>query len=274
DMCIVLQQDWCKASGAKFNINKTVVIPLGDEDYRDRLRTRRRLRRRSSKIPESIHIAQDGEPVRILGAFFGHNISEESVWEPMLKKIDTTLERWSRNHPTVRGLVMGNNTMVGGYTQYLTRVQGMPTSVLKSIRKKTDNFVYAKHGERKANTIAMDVLFNNKDDGGLGLLDMEARNEAIDIMRLRTYLLHPEARPIWCRLADILLARSAVMKFKNVGPEALVNPLTQNWRVNLSSEKLPSNLKRMMRVAYKYNAAPIAIGASRELKSKMPLWYH
>ncbi|KAF6745620.1 hypothetical protein DFP72DRAFT_755963, partial [Ephemerocybe angulata] len=252
----------------------SVVIPLGDEDYRDRLRTRRRLRRRSSRIPSNIHIAEEGEPVRILGAFFGHKISEENVWEPVIKKIDATLERWSRNHPTIRGLVMGNNTMIGGYTQYLTRVQGMPTSIAKSIRKKTDDFVYAKHGETKSNTIAMDVLFNDKDEGGLGLLDMEARNEAIDIMRLRTYLLPPEERPIWCKLADALLARSAVAKFRNVGTKALINPLTQNWRVNLSSEDLPASLKRMMRVAYKHNAAPTAVGASHELKCQMPLWYH
>ncbi|KAF6754647.1 hypothetical protein DFP72DRAFT_812388 [Ephemerocybe angulata] len=262
------------ASGAKFNINKTVVIPLGDEDYRDRLRERRRLRRDSAPIPDDIKIAQEGEPVRILGAYFGHGISEKDVWEPTIKKIESTLARWERNYPTIKGLALGNNTMVGGLTQYLTRVQGMPPDTVKRIRKMTDNFVYAKHGETKSNTISLDTLFNHWSEGGLSLLDLEARNEAIDLMRLRTYLLPPELRPVWCDLADRLLARAAVKKFHNVGIGALINPFLQTWKVNLSATGLPMSLKRMMRTAYKYDTALTAVEVPDDIKTQMPIWYH
>ncbi|KAF6742998.1 hypothetical protein DFP72DRAFT_829136, partial [Ephemerocybe angulata] len=164
--------------------------------------------------------------------------------------------------------------MVGGYTQYLTRVQGMPPSAVKDIRKKTDNFVYAKHGERKANTIAIATLYKDKDKGGLNLQDIEAKNEAIDAMRVRTYTLPPPLRPVWCSLADRILARAAVKKYKNVGEKALINPFLQGWRVNMSAAGLPKNLKRMMKVGYKYHTRPTPIGATKEIMEQMPIWYH
>ncbi|KAF5341132.1 hypothetical protein D9611_005853 [Ephemerocybe angulata] len=273
DLVKILDQ-WCMASGAKFNIDKTTVIPLGNEIYRHRMRRRRKIRKGSARIPANVHIAQEGEPVRILGAYFGYEIDEDDVWEPVITKLDKILDRWSKNHPTIRGLTMGHNTMVGGLTQYLTRVQGMPKSTEEQIKKKTDDFVWAKNGERKANTIAMSTLQKGKDEGGLGLLDIEARNEAIDLVRLRTYLLPPEQRPVWCIIADIVLARAAVLKFRNVGERGLVNPFLQTWRVNLSSKDLPSNLRRMMAAAYKYNTKFAATEVTNDLKLQMPIWYH
>lgn len=169
---------------------------------------------------------------------------------------------------------MGNNTMVGGYTQYLTRVQGMPKEVVKKIKKITDDFVHAKHGEQKANTIATTTLYQDKDLGGLGLLDLEARNEAINVIRLKTYLTEGDDRPQWCRLADMLLGEAAVKKYQNVGTRMLRNPFTQKWKVNLAHRDLPENLRQMTRTAYKYRTGVVATSISRELKLKMPYWYH
>lgn len=44
---------WCTASGAKFNIAKTVIIPLGEEQDRDEMRSGRRLGPNSITIPTS-----------------------------------------------------------------------------------------------------------------------------------------------------------------------------------------------------------------------------
>lgn len=193
-----------------------------------------------------MHIAEEGEVMRILGAYYGHNIDQAEIWKPVVEKIRITLNRWSRSRPTTRGLVMGHNTMVGGYTQYLTRVQGMPKETQTAIRKLTDDFVYAKYGEQKSNTIAISTLQKKKDEGGLGLLDMEARNEAINLMRLKTYLSPSKSRPAWCKLADRFLAKAAVNKYRGFGSDVLENPFTQKWKVNLNARGLPSNLREMM----------------------------
>ncbi|KAF5330225.1 hypothetical protein D9611_010656 [Ephemerocybe angulata] len=265
---------WCQASGAKFNINKTTVIPLGNEIHRHRLRKKRRLQKGSTRLPLDIHIAQDGEPVRILGAYFGHGISEDEVWQPIMGKIKTTLGHWAKNRPTIRGLAMSHNTLVGGFTQYLTRVQGMPKDTVDKLKGVTDDYIWAKDGEKKANTIGMPTLQRPKNEGGLGLLNIETRNEAIDAKRIQTLTLPPNKQPTWCKLAARQLAKAAVKKYTNVGEAALVSPFLQTWRVNLSAKDLPENLRQMMRVAYKYNTKLITINPSTETKRQMPLWYH
>ncbi|KAF8986802.1 hypothetical protein BDZ89DRAFT_884954, partial [Hymenopellis radicata] len=58
---------WCLASRARFNINKTEVIPIGSETYRELVaETRRTNNDPSSEIPEGIRISKDGHAVRIL----------------------------------------------------------------------------------------------------------------------------------------------------------------------------------------------------------------
>jgi hypothetical protein len=59
---------WCKASGAKFNKEKTKIIPIGTKtDWENVIRTQK-LHPTDAPISENIHIAMDGEPVRSLGA--------------------------------------------------------------------------------------------------------------------------------------------------------------------------------------------------------------
>ena len=65
---------WCTASGAKFNIAKTEVIPIGTPEYRQMITQTRKAHETHEAIPDDIHIAGEGEPVRILGAWIGNNI--------------------------------------------------------------------------------------------------------------------------------------------------------------------------------------------------------
>jgi hypothetical protein len=55
---------WCKASGAKFNIEKTVIIPLGCAEQRERIHSTHKIgESQTDTIPEDIQISKDGEPV-------------------------------------------------------------------------------------------------------------------------------------------------------------------------------------------------------------------
>jgi hypothetical protein len=38
---VEILEEWCTASGAKFNINKTEMIPIGQIEHRDRVRANR-----------------------------------------------------------------------------------------------------------------------------------------------------------------------------------------------------------------------------------------
>ena len=63
--------EWCTASGAKFNIDKTEVIPIEKKEYRDEVVCTARTNPTSVTFDQNIHIARDGQAIRILGAWIG-----------------------------------------------------------------------------------------------------------------------------------------------------------------------------------------------------------
>ena len=73
---------------------------------------------------------------------------------------------------------------VGSRTQYLARVQGMPKSVEERIVRIIRDFMWA--GSRPM--VDMDTLCSKRENGGLNLLDIATRNEAIDLVWLGEYL--------------------------------------------------------------------------------------
>ncbi|OCH95328.1 hypothetical protein OBBRIDRAFT_717744, partial [Obba rivulosa] len=121
-----LLDTWCSASGAKFNIGKTEIIPIGTEEYRQRVVTTRRMNSTSAAIPAAIHIAHDGEATRSLGAWIGNKIDDAAPWSSNLEKVAAELLRWGRSNPTLRGRRLIVQMMIGGITQYMAKAQGMP----------------------------------------------------------------------------------------------------------------------------------------------------
>lgn len=94
---------WCLASGAKFNIEKTEIIPLGNKDYCHQLYSTRALNldQPQATIPSHLHITKDGESIRILGGQIGNNMNQKEVWTPCLEKIQQRLIRCSEAKPTL-----------------------------------------------------------------------------------------------------------------------------------------------------------------------------
>ncbi|KAF8150965.1 hypothetical protein B0H34DRAFT_665865 [Crassisporium funariophilum] len=127
---------WCRASGAKFNTQKTIILPLGTPEFRQRVIQTRSISGTPNHnlVSSLVHIAQDGTPVRILGAFVGNKVEKISIWTPTIEKINTVLKYWGKSHPTQDGRHLIIGMEVGGLTQYLTRVQGMPAKVESTIK--------------------------------------------------------------------------------------------------------------------------------------------
>ncbi|KIM41162.1 hypothetical protein M413DRAFT_44067, partial [Hebeloma cylindrosporum] len=141
DALQTLLRKWCRVSGAKFNVKKTVVIPVGSPAYREGVLQTRKLHTNHNPIPPEIEITRDGTPTRILGAYVGNGIPQLAVWTPILEKIDAKLQQWGKSHPTQDGKRLIINMVVGGLTQYLTSVQGMSTEIEKIIQKKITKFL-------------------------------------------------------------------------------------------------------------------------------------
>ncbi|KZT18631.1 hypothetical protein NEOLEDRAFT_1019917, partial [Neolentinus lepideus HHB14362 ss-1] len=126
---------WCLASGAKFNTLKTEIIPIGSETHRTSVLTTRCLHPDDNPLPASIHIAKDKEAIRSLGAWIGNNVDNAAPWERVLDKIHSTLSHFQRSHPTLFTKSHLVQASVGGMTQYLAKVQGMPKHIEDALEK-------------------------------------------------------------------------------------------------------------------------------------------
>jgi hypothetical protein len=96
-------QEWCIAAGAKFNINKTEMIPIGNIAHRDRVRANRFANGLGGTlIPEHIKIAAEGERLHTLGAWVENGVEQVETWPRTMQKIDAALDQWELG-PSMEG---------------------------------------------------------------------------------------------------------------------------------------------------------------------------
>ena len=266
-------QKWCCASKAKFNVQKTEIIPVGSCTYRAEVMASRRLNGTHPTIPPQIHIAKDGEPVRVLGAFVGNKVDQVNVWVPVLEKTDNALNLWERSRPTPDGRRLIIGMVIGGYTQYLTRVQGMPKEVEDLFTRRIHNFM----SEGKTTPmISLSMLHGNPEDGGKKVLDIVAWNQAIDLMKVKSYLTLDQERPKWAFAADVLISNNVTITSQVHDDLSKTNLFLQSWTANTTktAATLLESLRRMVKIANKFCVAfnPLALDAA--LKRKLPVWHH
>ncbi|KAJ7062438.1 hypothetical protein B0H15DRAFT_807887 [Mycena belliarum] len=109
--------------------------------------------------------------------------------------------------------------------------------------------------------------------GGRKMLDIEARNDAIHIMTLKSYLeLNETARAAWCSFADKIFANHD-KSASTVQPGSHINQFLQNWSAKDSSS-YPAFLQGMLTVAKKYGVTFDTPDPPQEIRNLLPLWHH
>ncbi|KAI0818753.1 hypothetical protein BC629DRAFT_1579259 [Irpex lacteus] len=183
---------WCLASQAKFNKDKTIAIPIGHANYRSGVIETRALTPGTTPLPMDVALIPDGEATRQLGAWVGNKTNAETPWTPILEKINMTLHRWNKYKPTLKGKRLIVQMIVAGMTQYLTKVQGMPKTTENTVKITIRDFIW---NGAKVPPVNMETLCQPVQKGGIKLLDMQSRNEAIELTWLATYLRRDNERP-------------------------------------------------------------------------------
>ncbi|KAJ7668711.1 hypothetical protein DFH06DRAFT_982898, partial [Mycena polygramma] len=162
--------------------------------------------------------------------------------------------------------------VVGGMTQYLATVQGMLKEIEERLDSRVRSFLWAEKEQVRVNK---ETVHAPSEIGGKNLLDIIARNEAITVTWLKTYLSFGPERPLWCFVADELLAKKAVGADINVDETMRLNAYLQSWAPYKSATNLGSkDLAEMMAVGQKYGITMDAMAVSRKLQDSMPIWYH
>ncbi len=267
---------WCSAAKARFNIGKTEIIPIGDPAFRAEMAETYRRTGAWKNYPRGVHVAQEGEAVRILGAFFGNGVKQIDVWTLVLTKIVAmrkplmhVIARWKNGHATLQGKKHVVQMIVGGMTQFLTNVQRMPETIRQRLTKLMREYIW---DGQNSSPVSMDYLYLPVAMGGLGMLDLETRSEAIDVMWLKAYLDFSDERPIWAFLADDLLASHVPKECRPREDELRVNPFLQQWKPKVRG--LPDELDGLMKVARKYGLRLEGLAFSKSIQRAMPMWDH
>ncbi|KIY52218.1 hypothetical protein FISHEDRAFT_63951 [Fistulina hepatica ATCC 64428] len=147
--------EWCLASRAKFNVNKTVLIPTGTVNFRKDFIETRKLGPTHERVPDNIEILPEGTTTRTLGGRVGNNAKREEPWAPILENIDKAFDHWQRTHPTINGKKMIVQWNAGGRTEFLAMVQGMPPEIEHRLEKRIQAFIWESEKKPQMNTAKM-----------------------------------------------------------------------------------------------------------------------
>ncbi|KAJ7770093.1 hypothetical protein B0H16DRAFT_1777204 [Mycena metata] len=114
------------------------------------------------------------------------------------------------------------------------------------------------------------MLLASIGEGGKNLFDLEARNEALAIMKLKSYL-DMENRPVWAKVADKNLAKKD-KKTSKVAEYSRVNMFLQTWAPKHSN--LSPKTKKMVNTGVKYGLKFDTLNPTKGISEQLPLWHH
>jgi exonuclease III len=263
---------WCLGSRARFNVGKTEIIPIGGQQYREKVLENRKLNENQSTIEANIHIAADKEPVRLLGAWIGNEVPENTQWPAVLEKIESKLAQWEKGRPTMEGRRHIVNMYIAGMTQFLTKVQTMPPEYEKALDKRVRTFMWRTEATPP---VSMATLQAPVSQGGKKVLDIKARNEAIQLTWARTWTPGDQKRPKWTYIADRMARRNIPQMRPKVEKKDAINPLIQTWHPKVRTHTdMPKDLKGMFSTMTKHNVAFECLKLTKAVQKEMPIWHH
>jgi len=125
----------------------------------------------------------------------------------------------------------------------------MPREIETRLQKMINSLVW----DGNKAPINMDTMNAPPEEGGISLLDIKARNEAIQIMWLKKYTTTSPDRPMWALVADVL----------------------QSWSpITNATSSLPPDIKKMLNTGRKYGLRLDALRIPEDVKRQLPAWYH
>jgi hypothetical protein len=172
---------FCKASTARSNDIKTEITLLGTLEFREDLVRTREFN--DWKIDDRVHIAQEGEAIRILGSRQGNGINIQAKWNKILERQLKIMKLWSRQYPSTLGRVLIAKALVISIAYYLMTVNSIPRKYLETMDRNIRNFIW--NGRKGQMAWARATLPTS--EGGIGAPNVKIRYEAIKIACLRRW---------------------------------------------------------------------------------------
>jgi len=194
---------FCLASTARFNSLKTEIIPLGAPEFREDFVRSREFN--GWKLDNEIHVAQEGEAIRILGSWQGNGINIQSKWNDVIERQLKTMKQWNFHYPSIAGRVLIVKTLVISSAYYLMTVNGVSSKNIMSMERNIRNFIWNGRKEQMAWERAILPIT----EGGIGAPSIKLRYEVVKVGWLKKWWSQEPDRPDWAWIANELVYQSA-----------------------------------------------------------------
>jgi len=163
-------QKYCKGSGAKINIDKTVMMRIGA----------------AKQLPEYLNFKEETENMNILGIRIGkeEKKTRDLIWDEILGGIERRLIFWRQRLLNLRDKILIVNTLMLSKIWCASEVTPLPIWVWKKLKTCILNFIW----DGKPAQIAYDTMIGPVEKGGLGLLDPVLRMKSLRVKIMKKFL--------------------------------------------------------------------------------------
>lgn len=161
---------YTQASGAKVNIEKCELLPLGNSSIDD-------------WITEITKLPRDAT-VRYLGAPIGNNLDHEEIWQSKAAKLTTHTLMTKQYGISLNGRVNATQTYLISSIRYLLNFLPLPDSMETTLNRICQNFALNK----TRSFLSRQTLELAKECGGLSLPNIQTIRESLDLKFVKEIL--------------------------------------------------------------------------------------
>ena len=164
-------------SGFTVNYDKTVIYRIGS--------MKNSRADQYTKVDGKSKVKWTSEPINVLGVWIAHDKDKllELNYEGIVDKVKNILNRWENHGISLIGKVNVINTLCASLFIYkMSVLLNMPPKIRNQVEDLFVKYIW-NNGVAK---ISKEILQGNKDDGGLGLVNLQVKEKALKIAWVQT----------------------------------------------------------------------------------------
>ncbi|XP_028778309.1 uncharacterized protein LOC114734823 [Neltuma alba] len=168
-----IMKRFCLFSGHRINLEKSKAFFSRNVNIN-----------RALTLSQKLGIGITPDLGKYLGVPLIHARITKATYGHIMKRVRSRLSGWKGKHLTMAGRSVLIKSVISALPSYQMQSSLLPKGVLKEIEKLSCSFLWSQNiNERKTHLIAWEKVIKNKNEGGLGIKDMEKQNKAF-IMKL------------------------------------------------------------------------------------------
>ncbi|KAL8024079.1 putative reverse transcriptase domain, Endonuclease/exonuclease/phosphatase superfamily [Plasmopara halstedii] len=166
-------EDYCRGSGAKLNLSKSVLLTLN--------------RNQDCPMLPGVNVLNRTETVKYLGIPFGQASVDDAIIEFLDQRFYDGFKAWYRRARTLRGRLLVAQTMVLSRLWHYTQHASIPVPIVKRWQSMLNRFVLSRKHDRDASHVQLipnEFVHQRRSEGGLGvpILDAHLKRQRLGLL--------------------------------------------------------------------------------------------